>query len=110
MERDGRELDPAVTAPAMAPYAAAGLTTFDMADHYGSAEIIAGTFHKTNPNCQLLTKSVPKPGPVTREQVRTPAMPAPARLQLHRIDLMQFPARRLSPPPSPAPPTLPHPP
>ena len=98
MERDGRELDPAVTSPAMAPYAAAGLTTFDMADHYGSAEIIAGTFHKTNPNCQLLTKWVPKPGPVTREQVRSAVMRACERLQVDRIDLMQFHAWRFSDP------------
>ena len=86
MERDGRALDPAATAPAMAPYADAGLTTFDMADHYGSAEIIAGTFHKTNPNCELLTKWVPKPGPVTREQVRSAVMRACERLQVDRID------------------------
>ena len=42
MEKDGNTLDPASTAKFMAPYVEAGLTTFDMADHYGSAEIIAG--------------------------------------------------------------------
>ncbi len=45
MERDGRRLDLEAAADAMAPYADAGLTTFDMADHYGSAEVIAGLFH-----------------------------------------------------------------
>ena len=33
MERDGAPLDPLATARAMAPYAEAGLTSFDMADH-----------------------------------------------------------------------------
>ena len=98
MERDGRALDPAATTPAMARYAAAGLTTFDMADHYGSAEIIAGHFRRTNPKCELLTKWVPKPGLVTREQVRVAVARACERLQVDRIDLMQFHAWRFSDP------------
>lgn len=44
MERDGRVLDLEAVAESMAPYAEAGLTSFDMADHYGSAEIVAGRF------------------------------------------------------------------
>jgi aryl-alcohol dehydrogenase-like predicted oxidoreductase/enamine deaminase RidA (YjgF/YER057c/UK114 family) len=98
MERDGRQLDPAITGPSMSQYAAAGLTTFDMADHYGSAELIAGHFRGTNPNCQLLTKWVPKPGPVTRDQVRAAVARACERLQVDRIDLMQFHAWRFSDP------------
>ena len=35
MEREGRELDLTATARAMGPYVEAGVTTFDMADHYG---------------------------------------------------------------------------
>ena len=31
---------------AMRPYVDAGLTTFDMADHYGSAELIAGDYRR----------------------------------------------------------------
>ncbi len=42
MERDGRTLDPEAAATALAAYAEAGFDTFDMADHYGSAEVIAG--------------------------------------------------------------------
>jgi aryl-alcohol dehydrogenase-like predicted oxidoreductase len=38
MERDGRTLDAGEAAAAMSPYVEAGITTFDMADHYGSAE------------------------------------------------------------------------
>jgi aryl-alcohol dehydrogenase-like predicted oxidoreductase/enamine deaminase RidA (YjgF/YER057c/UK114 family) len=98
MERDGRALDPAATSPAMARYAAAGLTTFDMADHYGSAEIIAGHFHQSSPKCELLTKWVPKPGPVTIDQVRAAVARACERLQVDRIDLMQFHAWRFSDP------------
>ena len=42
MEKGGNTLDPVATAKLMTPYVNAGFTTFDMADHYGSAEIIAG--------------------------------------------------------------------
>lgn len=92
MERDGRELDPEETAGAMAPYAAAGLTTFDMADHYGSAEIIAGRFRRRPEagEVQLLTKWVPTPGAVTREDVRAAVQRALDRLKMERIDLLQF--------------------
>ena len=101
MERDGKQLDTAATSRAMSPYVSAGLTTFDMADHYGSAENIAGHFRATNPRgreCQLLTKWVPKPGPVTREQVRAAVALACERLRVDRIDLMQFHAWRFSDP------------
>ena len=46
MERDQQSLDLDHAARSMAAYAQAGLTTFDMADHYGSAELIAGIFTK----------------------------------------------------------------
>ena len=58
LERDGATLDPDVGAAAMAAYADAGFTTFDMADHYGSAEIIAGRLRATRDegrDVQLLT-------------------------------------------------------
>ncbi|MBL7850400.1 MAG: aldo/keto reductase [Cyclobacteriaceae bacterium] len=92
LERDGKTLDPQSTAPKMLPYAEAGLTTFDMADHYGSAEVIAGVFHKevAKGPVQLLTKWVPAPGPVTRAGVREAVTRALTRLQVERIDLMQF--------------------
>jgi hypothetical protein len=50
MEKDGKVLDPDTTARAMMPYGEAGLTTFDMADHYGSAEIIAGRYKAIAPS------------------------------------------------------------
>jgi aryl-alcohol dehydrogenase-like predicted oxidoreductase/enamine deaminase RidA (YjgF/YER057c/UK114 family) len=92
MERAGKALDPEATAGAMVAYAAAGLTSFDMADHYGSAEVIAGTFRKrfAKEEVQLLTKWVPSPGPVTRPLVREATTRALQRLQGDRIDLLQF--------------------
>jgi aryl-alcohol dehydrogenase-like predicted oxidoreductase/enamine deaminase RidA (YjgF/YER057c/UK114 family) len=115
MERDGRALDPGRTASAMAGYVAAGLTTFDMADHYGSAEVIAGEFRQMHGvpgheiplashappsagGCELLTKWVPAPGPVTREQVRAAVMRSCERLRTERIDLLQFHAWRFCDP------------
>lgn len=93
MEREGTPLDPDATAPAMAPYHEAGFTTFDMADHYGSAEIIAGRFRSalSDPeSVQLLTKWVPPPGPISRETVRGAVERALDRLNVPRIDLLQF--------------------
>jgi len=94
MERDGRELDPAVAARAMQPYVDAGLTTFDMADHYGSAEVVAGTFRTAGgydaSQVQCLTKWVPEPGPVSADDVRAAIDRACARLRTDRIDLLQF--------------------
>ncbi|MGH8519336.1 MAG: aldo/keto reductase, partial [Panacagrimonas sp.] len=101
LERDGQQLDAASAASAMAEYVVAGLTTFDMADHYGSAELIAGHFragHSAGGACQLLTKWVPEPGPLTREQVRAAVVRTCDRLRMDRIDLMQFHAWRYSHP------------
>jgi aryl-alcohol dehydrogenase-like predicted oxidoreductase/enamine deaminase RidA (YjgF/YER057c/UK114 family) len=93
MERDGRELDLRGAAAAMVPYVDAGFTTFDMADHYGSAEEIAGLFVKqygAGETVQLLTKWVPKPGPVTRQDVRAAVQLSLDRLQVDRLDLLQL--------------------
>jgi aryl-alcohol dehydrogenase-like predicted oxidoreductase/enamine deaminase RidA (YjgF/YER057c/UK114 family) len=94
MERDGRTLDLDAAARAMAPYHQAGLTTFDMADHYGSAEIVAGRFRRDvvgdAATVQCLTKWVPEPGPVTAADVRAAVDRACQRLQTDTIDLLQF--------------------
>jgi len=93
MEKDGKTLDPAATSNFMEPYVIAGLNTFDMADHYGSAEIIAGYFQKNSPlgrDTHMLTKWVPKPGPVTREEVRAAVEERLNRLQTNRVDLLQY--------------------
>src|SRR6188472_2874615 len=69
MEREGRALDPDATARALLPYVEAGITTFDMADHYGSAEIVASRLGGPL-SVQRFTKWVPKPGPLTLADAR----------------------------------------
>jgi aryl-alcohol dehydrogenase-like predicted oxidoreductase/enamine deaminase RidA (YjgF/YER057c/UK114 family) len=101
MEKGGIALDPQKTASYMVGYAKAGLATFDMADHYGSAEIIAGTFKKGFPEgsqATLLTKWVPKPGPVTKEMVREAVLERLKRLQADQVSLLQFHAWNFSHP------------
>jgi aryl-alcohol dehydrogenase-like predicted oxidoreductase/enamine deaminase RidA (YjgF/YER057c/UK114 family) len=93
MEKEGNILDPNVTSLAMAQYVEAGLTTFDMADHYGSAEIIAGTFKNHHPlgsKAKLLTKWVPRPGKSSLEETRAAIQFSLDRLQTNQIDLLQF--------------------
>jgi len=93
LERDGVALDPAETSKHMLPYVEAGFTTFDMADHYGSAEVIAGHFKSHDPlgdRVQLLTKWVPSPGPARQRVVREAVQRSLDRLQADRIDLLQY--------------------
>ena len=95
MERDGDALDPEVTSDALAPYLEAGLTTFAMADRYGSAEVIAGRFQAGHPRgaeAQLLTTWVPEPGPTNFEDVRRAVQRSLRRMGAERIDLLQFDA------------------
>lgn len=92
MERDGTKVNAPQAADAMKIYADAGFTSFDMADHYGSAEEIAGVFRSQmgKAKAQLFTKWVPSPGPITKNQVRQAVEKALSRMQSERIDLMQF--------------------
>ncbi len=93
LERGRGQLDPRQAAGDMAPYVAAGFTTFDMADHYGSAELIAGAFHAAGGDgsrAQFLTKWVPEPGAIDRAHVRSAVERALKRLRTERIDLLQF--------------------
>ena len=92
MERDGAALDPVAGAAAMEPYVEAGFTSFDMADHYGSSEVIAGRLREGAgpPSVELLTKWVPQPGRHTREDVRAAVQLALERTRCQAIDLLQF--------------------
>ena len=77
----------------MNPYIEAGFTTFDMADHYGSSEIIAGICKNSHPNkddIRLFTKWVPKPGPIDKKMVKEAIELALDRMQQKQIDLIQF--------------------
>jgi aryl-alcohol dehydrogenase-like predicted oxidoreductase/enamine deaminase RidA (YjgF/YER057c/UK114 family) len=93
MERDQQSLDLNQTAQYMKGYTEAGLTTFDMADHYGSAEDIAGIFskqHAGDDHVQILTKWVPEPGGSSKETVRQAVQRSIDRLQTDCIDLLQY--------------------
>jgi len=95
MERDGRKLDLDAAAAAMADYAAAGFDSFDMADHYGSAEDIAGRCvrlreDRGNRRPVLFTKWCPVPGEMTPTVVRAAVQRSLDRLRVPRIDLLQF--------------------
>ena len=99
MERDGGIVDTAAAAAEMRRYVDIGLTTFDMADHYGSSEVIAGHFAAGAPDeAQFLTKWVPKPGPHSLEDVRAAVETARSRLQADTIDVLQFHAWSYSDP------------
>jgi aryl-alcohol dehydrogenase-like predicted oxidoreductase/enamine deaminase RidA (YjgF/YER057c/UK114 family) len=100
MERGGRTLDADAAAAELARYAAAGFDTFDMADHYGSAEIIAGRYLAGVRAGRLeagparaprtFTKWCPSPGPMTVDVVRSGVARSLDRMGLETIDLMQF--------------------
>lgn len=93
MERDGEAVNLDESARSMQAYTAAGLCTFDMADHYGSSEEIAGHFARNYLNgesAQLLTKWVPKPGGASRETVREAVQRALDRLQTDQLQLLQY--------------------
>ncbi len=100
MERGGKTLDPDLAARSLADYARAGFDSFDMADHYGSAEIVAGRFLamarrgevKTPSGARpvAFTKWCPEPGTMTAAVVRAGIQRSLDRLGLDRIDLLQF--------------------
>jgi aryl-alcohol dehydrogenase-like predicted oxidoreductase/enamine deaminase RidA (YjgF/YER057c/UK114 family) len=98
MERGGALLDPQAASSAMLDYARAGFDSFDMADHYGSAEVISGRFlarvaagedgGANRPT--VFTKWCPQPGPMTRDIVRAGVAERAARLGVSTIDLLQL--------------------
>ncbi len=101
MEKDGEPVEVEATARAMEPYVEAGLTTFDMADHYGSAEEVAGFFRDrlvSDRPVELLTKWVPDPGAVTRTDVRAAVERSLERLRSRSLDLLQLHAWRYADP------------
>ena len=93
MEKNNQKLDHKATSAAMTSYVNAGFTTFDMADHYGTSEEIAGQFKNekiSGSEVQLFTKWVPKPGIQTRESVRSAVQLSLDRMKSDRLDLLQF--------------------
>lgn len=98
MERGGTLLDPEMASASMLEYARAGFDTFDMADHYGSAEIVTGRMlervrsgEKAGANKPVaFTKWCPTPGPMPLSVVREGVKRSLDRMKLDTIDIMQF--------------------
>lgn len=98
MERDGEPLDREAASMGLLEYALAGFDAFDMADHYGSAELIAGRFLARVAGGEAsgvhrpvaLTKWCPTPGSMTVEVVRAGVERSLRRLGVATIDLLQL--------------------
>jgi aryl-alcohol dehydrogenase-like predicted oxidoreductase/enamine deaminase RidA (YjgF/YER057c/UK114 family) len=90
IEKDGTAIDPDRGADALEGYLRAGFDTFDMADHYGSAELIAGRLLARGKGGLAMTKWCPEPGPMTPAVVRAGVEERLARLGVARVDLLQF--------------------
>ncbi|KAK8065779.1 hypothetical protein PG997_012526 [Apiospora hydei] len=93
---DGRELPRSIlgTVATFVKHVRGGFTAFDMADHYGDAEIIFGRFRSAYPHRDALFAAtkycVFHPLTVTRDAVRANVSERCQRLQTQRIDLLQF--------------------
>jgi aryl-alcohol dehydrogenase-like predicted oxidoreductase len=80
-------------------YTDAGLTTWDLADHYGPAEDFIGEFRRqllarrgkeALENLQAFTKWVPRPGKMTLEIVEKNIDISLRRMDVDSLDLLQF--------------------
>ncbi|KII83693.1 hypothetical protein PLICRDRAFT_46832 [Plicaturopsis crispa FD-325 SS-3] len=78
----------------MARYVEQGYTAFDMADHYGSAEIIYGQFRQSLPSPERVIGAtkwcVFRPTEATRAVVEAAVFERIERMQTQRVDLLQF--------------------
>ena len=92
MERDRPPLDAERAADSLAQHARAGFFAFDMADHYGSAELIAGRLlaRALEPRPHAFTKWCPEPAAMTEAVVDAAIGRARERLGVTQIDLLQF--------------------
>ena len=92
IEKSGVTLDPERAADDLAGYAAAGFDTFDMADHYGSAEVITGALLRRYlaDRPTAFTKWCPPPGPMTAAILRAGVQERLDRLGVGCVDLLQF--------------------
>lgn len=93
IERSGTAIDPKRGGDALQAYVNAGFTAFDMADHYGTAELIAANLLRRYPEGQkplAFTKWCPEPGAMTAEIVRAGVQERLERLGVPCLDLLQF--------------------
>jgi aryl-alcohol dehydrogenase-like predicted oxidoreductase len=83
----------------MFTYHEAGLTTWDLADHYGPAEDFIGIFRRqlltaqgeeALAGLQAFTKWVPRPGQMTRRIVEENIARSLRRMDVPTLDLLQF--------------------
>jgi aryl-alcohol dehydrogenase-like predicted oxidoreductase len=92
-------IDPTAALGSMLAYHDAGFTTWDLADHYGPAEDLIGSFRAQLAEArgaaavggvQALTKWVPRPGRVTRRMAEEAVETARRRMGVEALDLLQF--------------------
>jgi aryl-alcohol dehydrogenase-like predicted oxidoreductase len=87
-------IDPAAAIRNMSEYHEAGLTTWDLADHYGPAEDFIGEFRRqlaaSRSDVQAFTKWVPRPGRMTRRIVEDNIAISLRRMAVDALDLLQF--------------------
>src|SRR5215469_14621917 len=92
-------IDPSAAVAAIFAYHQAGFTTWDLADHYGPAEDLIGTFRRQFAarhgeaglgDTQAFTKWVPHPGAMTRRIVEDAIDVSRRRMGVDRLDLLQF--------------------
>ena len=92
-------IDPNAAIRSMFDYVDAGFTTWDLADHYGPAEDFVGEFRRQLASArgadsvsriQAFTKWVPRPGPMTRQVVENNIDISRRRMEMDRLDLLQF--------------------
>ncbi len=94
IEKNGDIIDPGQGADLLEEYVGRGFSTFDMADHYGSAEIIARhllkRFDTDAERPVVCTKWCPEPGEMSARVVRAGVQERLNRLGVDRVDLLQF--------------------
>ncbi len=98
LERGGKTLDRQSAATQLEAYVNGGFTCFDMADHYGSAELIAATArqnllqqnHSAYPALKLYTKWCPQPHQHSFADVHRGISERLERLGMDSLDLLQL--------------------
>ncbi|KAI6778306.1 NADP-dependent oxidoreductase domain-containing protein [Emericellopsis cladophorae] len=78
----------------LSSHVTSGLTAFDMADHYGDAEILVGMFLSSSPRRDRIFAAtklcVFHPMTVTKDAIKANITERCRRLQSERLDLLQF--------------------
>jgi aryl-alcohol dehydrogenase-like predicted oxidoreductase len=92
-------IEPERAVTAMLAYHDAGFTTWDLADHYGPAEDLIGDFRRrlagergaeALKDVLTFTKRVPMPERITRRDVENAIHRSRRRMDVERLDLLQF--------------------